>query len=198
MQKLTLQFLNSKTNIPIVNIPLADGRSINAIIDTGSDSTVYYTGAKETYPELFLKTKSMGKCKVIGVHETKEMDIYVSGIRLNVKQGTEESLPLKLVAFEHSGFDAVMNPLMEQEGMMESIPLLIGSDTLIRYNAKIDMKKKAMLSASWLRTDSGRAFCWAVAFSVFSIWHRWQWICARCAATRKTKRGVMHVKNRLL
>lgn len=58
--------------------------------------------------------------------------------------GEEKSLPLKLVAFEHSTFDSVMNPLMEQEGMKESIPLLIGSDTLIRYNAKIDMKKKAI------------------------------------------------------
>lgn len=144
MQKLTLTFLNSKTNIPIVNIPLADGRSINAIIDTGSDSTVYYTGAKETYPELFLKTKSMGKYRVIGVNETKEMDINVSGMRLDVKSGEEESLPLKLVAFEHKEFDTVMTPLMEQEGMTESIPLLIGSDTLIRYNAKIDMKKKAI------------------------------------------------------
>ena len=140
MQKLTLSFLNSKTNIPIVNIPLADGRSINAIIDTGSDSTVYYTGAKETYPELFLKTKSMGKCRVIGVNETTEMEYFVSGMRLDVKMGEEKSLPLKLVAFEHSTFDS----LMEQEGMKESIPLLIGSDTLIRYNAKIDMKKKAI------------------------------------------------------
>ena len=144
MQKLTLSFLNSKTNIPIVNIPLADGRSINAIIDTGSDSTVYYTGAKESYPELFLKTKAMGKYRVIGVNETKEMDINVSGMRLDVKSGDEGSLPLKLVAFEHKEFDAVMTPLMEQEGMTESIPLLIGSDTLIRYNAKIDMKKKAI------------------------------------------------------
>lgn len=144
MQKIILTFRNSKTNIPIVNIPLADGRSINAIIDTGSDSTVYYTGAKETYPELFLKTKSMGKCRVIGVNETTEMEYFVSGMRLDVKMGEEKSLPLKLVAFEHSTFDSVMNPLMEQEGMKESIPLLIGSDTLIRYNAKIDMKKKAI------------------------------------------------------
>ena len=144
MQKITFFFLNCKTPIPIVCIPLADGRSINAIIDTGSDSTVYYKGVKETYPELFLKTKSMGKHKVIGVHEAKEMDIFVSGIRLDIKQENEENVALKLVAFEHGEFDAVMKPLMEQEGITESIPLLIGSDTLIRYNAKIDMKKKSI------------------------------------------------------
>ena len=81
---------------------------------------------------------------MIGVNNSKEMDIFVSGMRLDIKQESEEKLALKLVAFEHSEFDAIMKPLMEQEGMTDSIPLLIGSDTLIRYNAKIDMKKKSI------------------------------------------------------
>jgi hypothetical protein len=37
-----------------------------------------------------------------------------------------------------------MKPLIEREGIKESVPLLIGSDTLTRFNAKIDMKKKVI------------------------------------------------------
>ena len=145
MQKLALPFLNSKSPIPIVRFPLADGKSIYAIIDTGSDSTVYAKAAKEAYPELFIKTKHMGKQQIIGVSETKEMDIYVSGMRLQINQEAQEDFTLKFCAFEHSDFEEIVKPLAEREGLGESIPLLIGSDTLIRYNAKIDMKKKTIL-----------------------------------------------------
>ena len=144
MQKLTLPFLNVKSPIPIVRFPLADGKCIYAIIDTGSDSTIYDKSVKDSYPELFIKTKHIGKRQVIGVNETQEMDIYMSGMKLNVAQETEDTIPFKFVAFEHVTFDSIMKPLVEQEGTIESVPLLIGSDTLIRYNAKIDMKKKAI------------------------------------------------------
>lgn len=144
MQKLTLSFLNSKSPIPIVCFPLTDGKSIYAIIDTGSDSTVYDKNAKESYPEMFIKTKHIGKHQVVGVNETTEMDIYMSGLRLNVQQENEEIIALKLVAFEHCTFDSVSKPLVEREGLPGNIPLLIGSDTLIRYNAKIDMRGKSI------------------------------------------------------
>jgi hypothetical protein len=67
MQKLTLSFLNCKSPIPIVCFPLSDGKNIYAIIDTGSDSTVYDKNAKDNYPEMFLKTKHIGKHQVVGV-----------------------------------------------------------------------------------------------------------------------------------
>lgn len=142
MQKLTLSFINSKSSIPIVCLPLSDGKSIYAIIDTGSDSTVYDKTAKESYPEMIIKTKHIGKHVVVGVNETTEMDIYMSGLRLNVQQESEKVIALNLVAFEHNFFDTVIKPLVEREGMTGNIPLLIGSDTLIRYNARIDMRKK--------------------------------------------------------
>ena len=59
MQKLTLSFVNTNGNIPVVRIPLTSGKSICAIIDTGSDSTLYDAAAKENYPEIVLKSKSM-------------------------------------------------------------------------------------------------------------------------------------------
>ena len=144
MKKITLSFLNSTSPIPIVRFPLSNGRSIYAIIDTGSDSTVYDKAAKEVYPELFIKTKHVGKQRIIGVSETKEMDIFMSGMRLQINQEAQEDLTLKLCAFEHSDFGDIVKPLAEQEGLNDSIPLLIGSDTLIRYNVKIDMKKRTI------------------------------------------------------
>ena len=93
---------------------------------------------------MFIKTKHIGKHQVVGVNETTEMDIYMSGLRLNVQQETEEIIALKLVAFEHCTFDSVSKSLAERAGLACDIPLLIGSDTLIRYNAKIDMRNKTI------------------------------------------------------
>ena len=144
MQKLTLPFVKTSGNIPVVRIPLAGGKSICAIIDTGSDSTLYDAGAKENYPEMVLKSKSMGTQKIIGVNKESEMEVVMSRLKLDVQKDAEESLTVKMVAVEHKTFCETMKPLVEREGIKESVPLLIGSDTLIHYNARIDMKKRVI------------------------------------------------------
>ena len=144
MQKLTLSFVNTNGNIPVVRIPLTSGKSICAIIDTGSDSTLYDAGAKENYPEMVLKSKSMGTQKIIGVNKESEMEVVMSGLKLEVQRDAEESITVKMAAVEHKTFCETMKPLIEREGIKESVPLLIGSDTLIHYNARIDMKKRVI------------------------------------------------------
>lgn len=72
------------------------------------------------------------------------MDIQVSGLRLNIPQRNAKNILIKLIAYEHMCFNEVTKPMVEQEGMTDKIPLLIGSDTLIRYNANIDMKNKVV------------------------------------------------------
>lgn len=144
MQKLTLTFQNTNGSIPVICFPLTSGKSIYAIVDTGSDSTIYDATAKEKYPEVILRSKAMGTCNVIGVNSESEMEVIISGIKLDIQCETEESLAVKFVACEHKDFCTRMKPLIEREGIEESVPLLIGSDTLTRFNAKIDMKKKAI------------------------------------------------------
>lgn len=144
MQKLTLTFQNTNGPIPVVCFPLTSGKSIYAIIDTGSDSTLYDATAKEQYPEMILKSKTMGTCNVIGVNSESEVEVIMSGLKLDIQREAEENLAVKLVAFEHKDFCEKMKPLVEREGIKENVPLLIGSDTLTRFNAKIDMKKKVI------------------------------------------------------
>ena len=50
----------------------------------------------------------------------------------------------QLLFYQHKTFCETMKPLIEREGIKESVPLLIGSDTLIHYNARIDMKKRVI------------------------------------------------------
>ena len=142
MQKLTLTFQNTNGPIPVVCFPLTSGKSIYAIIDTGSDTTLYDVTAKEKYPEMILKSKTMGTCNVIGVDSESEVEVIMSGLKLDIQREAEENLAVKLVAFEHKDFCERMKPLIEREGIKESVPLLIGSDTLIHYHARIDMKKR--------------------------------------------------------
>ena len=144
MPKLTLPFVNTKCPIPIVRFPLADGKSIYAIIDTGSECTLYDISVKDANPELFGKSKYIGKQRVVGVNETKEADVYASGMRLSVKQENEEDIAFKFVAYSHSFFGESIKGLIDMEGLTENVPLLMGSDSLNWFNAKIDMKKKAI------------------------------------------------------
>lgn len=93
---------------------------------------------------MILKSKAMGTCNVIGVNSESEMEVIMSGIKLDIQREAEESLAVKFVACEHKDFCTRMKPLIEREGIEENVPLLIGSDTLTHYNAKIDMKKKVI------------------------------------------------------
>lgn len=144
MKKLTLTFQNTNGSIPVVCFPLTSGKNIYAVIDTGSDSTIYDSMVKEKYPEIILRSKAMGAQRIIGVNTESEVEVIMSGIKLDIQREAEESLAVKFVACEHTDFCERMNALIKREGIKESVPLLIGSDTLTHLNAKIDMKKKVI------------------------------------------------------
>lgn len=144
MQKLTLSFLNCKSPIPIVRFPLSDGKSTCAIIDTGSETSVYDSSTKDCYPELITKTKHFGKQEYIGVYETMEMDVNLSVLKLNVLRDNGEEVEFKIAAYEHQTFHLIGEKLQGREELSDNILLLIGSDTLSYYNARIDMKNKCI------------------------------------------------------
>ncbi len=144
MQKLTLSFLECKSPIPIVRFPLSDGKSISAIIDTGSETSVYDSSTKDCYPDMITKTKHFGKQEYIGVYETMEIDVNLSVLNLNVPRDNGEQIEFKMAAYEHQTFHLIGEKLQGREDLTDSILLLIGSDTLSYYNARIDMKNKCI------------------------------------------------------
>ena len=60
MQKITLPFLNCKSPVPVICLPLIGGQQICALVDTGAEISLYDKEAKETNPDLFVSSKHLG------------------------------------------------------------------------------------------------------------------------------------------
>lgn len=143
MQHLILPFLNCKSPILVICLPLIGGQQICALVDTGAEISLYDKDVKETNPDLFVSSKHLGKGSLTGVSETVEKDFFVSKIQLNVAKEDEESVPLRFIATEHD-LASTLKPLVETENLPDNIPLLFGSDLLAKYRARIDMRKKVI------------------------------------------------------
>ena len=143
MRKITLPFLNCKSPIPVICLPLINGSQTFAIVDTGAEISLYDKGAKETNPDLFVSSKHLGAGSLTGISETVEKDFYVSKIEMTLKQKETESVPLKFVATEHD-LTSTLKPLVDNENLPGSIPFLFGSDLLTKFRAKIDMRKRTI------------------------------------------------------
>lgn len=143
MQNITLPFLNCKSHVPVICLPLIDGNQIYALVDTGAEISLYDKEAKETNPALFVSSKHLGKGSLTGVSETEEKDFFVSKIHLNVAKEDEESVPLRFIATEHD-LASALKPLVETENLPDNMPFLFGSDLLTMYRARIDMRKKVI------------------------------------------------------
>lgn len=61
MQKITLPFINVKRLIPMVSLHLEGDKTLYAVIDTGAEISLFDGSLKESSPDLFVSSKSLGK-----------------------------------------------------------------------------------------------------------------------------------------
>ena len=138
--KYTFPFAETKSTIPFIRFPMADGRVIYAIVDTGSGSTILDRSLMTDYPDIFKSTSPKGKTSFVGIAGSREVEAEFARIDIPMETAGAGEGNLRIL-----GILDDLSPLSDSVkrilGTPETMTVLIGSDCLRAYGAKIDLKK---------------------------------------------------------
>lgn len=123
MQKITLPFINVKTLIPMVSLHLEGDKTLYAVIDTGAEISLFDGSLKESFPNLFVSSKSLGKGVLNGLTWKSDKKPDVNKIQLSIMGEDDIIIPLKTSALEHD-LKAMFQAMTDLEGFKDSILLL--------------------------------------------------------------------------
>lgn len=138
MRKYVLKFENG-TDIPIISMKLSNGKKIHALLDTGSEQTVFDTSVVDNNKDCFTEHTVQHSLNVTGISSTKSFQTVIVATELETEEGTKKLLfdgikmPLGHVT---SHFKAIINDC--------NIAVLIGSNIMSIYNVKIDYTSKTV------------------------------------------------------
>ena len=79
MIKYTIPFADVKGTIPFIRFPMADGRVVLAIVDTGSGSTLLDRSLMTDYSDIFKSTPPKGKTSFVGIEGSREVEWSLQG-----------------------------------------------------------------------------------------------------------------------
>ena len=141
MRRITIPFIDTNLNIPIIKISCGTGNDLFVLVDTGSESTIVEKAIVNEYPKIEYRDKQYGKQSMIGVSGKYEVPVVCALVRVGINSGEETKGYL-----EFNGTMCTMGKLQDsfKEKFGFNIAMLVGSDFLIRQNARIDMKKKEL------------------------------------------------------
>ena len=85
MIKYTFPFAETKGTIPFIRFPMADGRVVYALVDTGSGSTLLDRSLMTDYPDISKSVASKGKTNFVGIAGSKEVEAEFA--RIDIPMG---------------------------------------------------------------------------------------------------------------
>lgn len=130
-ESIKIPFIENKNEVPIININLA-GALYTAVIDTGSETTLFDSSVKE-----FLS--------IIGrtpyeLHTLSENHSVIS---------CSAEAAVRMFDVSGKSFPVVVNgDIIDFQGVREhynNLIMIIGSDTLAQLKAKVDYKEKCLI-----------------------------------------------------
>ena len=140
MKQYTFPFAETKGTIPFIRFPMADGRIVYALVDTGSGSTILDRSLMTDYPDLYKSVASKGKTNFVGIAGSREVEAEFARIDIPMETAGAGEGNLRIL-----GILDDLSPLSDSVkrilGTPETMTVLIGSDCLRAYEAKIDLKK---------------------------------------------------------
>ena len=140
MKKYTIPFAETKSSIPFIRFPMADGRVIYALVDTGSESTMLDRSLMTDYPDVSKSTSSKGKTSFVGISGKKEVEVEYARIDIPMEVSGAGEGNLRILGLLDD-LSPISSHIKEHYGTPESMTILIGSNCLRAYGAKIDLKK---------------------------------------------------------
>lgn len=131
-QKCKMKFIDSNRDIPVVELKFRDEVSGYAVVDTGSEYTVFESDFVTKNREIFSLEYTEEYMQVINVSSEKVIPIINASASISVD---DQELNL-------SGIKNDMHLSVTVNGEKRPIITVIGNDFLTEYRANIDYKKK--------------------------------------------------------
>lgn len=141
MKKDKIPFVCYDSKVPVVKFYLADGTEGYALVDTGSESTVFdKTWIKDNKKAVQIEITE-NKLNTISFAGDKDIPIIrvKSSVIFEPKDTSVFILDLSGMVMDLSG----INKHLEQRGI--TISAIIGADALSYYGAKLDFNKRQMI-----------------------------------------------------
>lgn len=133
--KTTINFIDCKSEIPIVSLRLKDGGEFLAIVDSGSEQTMFDKEFAEEH-NLSYNAEEAGY-SIIGV--ATEYAVNCSPVIANLDLGENKSIGVVGITAD---LQSLAEHFAKNYGDEFKFKAIIGSDTLYKINAKIDYTKK--------------------------------------------------------
>ena len=142
-----IKFEECNSEVPVVKFMLSNGTSAYAIIDTGSESTLFdFQLIKENKNE-FPLNKTRSKINFVGLQDSSETALINTSptLRFLNKENNSDYLSVKVENGIVLNLSNINEHLKRQDNTNISISSVLGSDLLTSLNAKIDYKNKEMI-----------------------------------------------------
>lgn len=133
------------SDVPVVHFTLQDGTNVYALVDTGSEMTLFDRKFVEQHKESFGIVQTADKVNLIGLSAKRAFHVVSVSTVLHAEED-ELALPV----FDAMLFDLahLTDTLRKNSGWEEdkAIVLVLGADILKNIDAKINFKNKTL---SW-------------------------------------------------
>ena len=141
-KKRKISFINSPSDVPIIEFIISDGTSGRAIIDSGSETTLFDMGFVKEHKKSFVININKEQINLVGIQN--------SNSQLSVKASC--ALTFGTLTSQIQINDAVIVSLndvnahiINEYGEAFGISAILGSDFLVKNNMKLDFESKELL-----------------------------------------------------
>ena len=138
MKQLTIPFKKTKVRIPIVEFSCAGEDDLCAIVDTGSESTIFDTTFLAEHNLLKDDTKKMSLVGLNG--EGEELTIYHIEQFLSFDD-TGKQFPVEGIS---ANLSTINDHIKNKHKEKTTVSVILGNDFLKKYKAKINYKAKGL------------------------------------------------------
>lgn len=137
MKQLTIPFRKSRVKIPLVDISIGDEEEkLSAIVDTGSESTIFDTNFVEEYGLITTDSWNMSLANINGEGDPVTIRSVDTLISFN-----DVKFQVKGISVDLSG---VKNHIEKKYKEPTRIAVILGDEFLKKYKAKINYKTKEL------------------------------------------------------
>ena len=140
MIKYTFPFADPQSTIPFIRFPMADGRVVYALVDTGSGSTLLDRSLMTDYPDISKSIASKGKTNFVGIAGSREVEAEFARIDIPMEASGAGEGNLRILGILDD-LSSLSDSVKRILGTSETTTVLIGSDCLRAYGATIDLNK---------------------------------------------------------
>lgn len=141
MKKCRIKFIEHELDIPIVQFFLDDGTEAYAIIDTGSEQTLFDSDFVHQHRNSIMISAGFD-IRIVGMPSAKNVIADIGKAVLAFFNSDDETFVLREISGLCVEISHINDFMKIRSGNTPKISALLGSDFLSKYGFKLDFKKK--------------------------------------------------------